>query len=99
MTSFQIENVAADGMCLDTYARDPGLPVEKESCHYLGGNQVFMTSKAHEIRWDSLCLDANEVGKPVLLHQCHNLKGNQKWVYNQEVIVFFSPLNGKSDQH
>lgn len=90
MHSFQIENVSSDGVCLDTYSHQATFSVEKESCHYLGGNQVFMVTKTNEIRWDHLCLDVDGVGKPVLLQECHEQKGNQKWVYSPEVIACFS---------
>lgn len=86
----QIQNIGDEGMCIDTYGRDHEGSVEKEKCHFGGGNQVFMLTEAHEIRVDDLCLDASTTEAPIILYRCHGEKGNQKWVYNNEVYTFFA---------
>jgi len=83
-----LESIAMPGVCIDSVEQTNYAPLHAGSCHYMGGHQVFMVTKNHEIRTDELCLDAANVGDPVTLWPCHQLQGHQKWVYNNKTKTF-----------
>lgn len=76
------------GVCMDSFEQVSNATMHAESCHYMGGHQVFMITKDQEIRSDELCLDAVKVGDPVKLWPCHKLQGNQKWDYNNKARYY-----------
>lgn len=62
--------------------------LEAKTCHYQGGNQVFMLTDKGEIREKKFCLDATKVGEPVKMLDCHGDGGNQFWSYDENVSVY-----------
>lgn len=72
-------------MCLDTLSRPVPGPIGVANCHSEAGNQIFMVTKNHEIRFDIYCLDATGPDKLVMFYMCHMLGYNQKFIYNKKV--------------
>lgn len=62
--------------------------MQLQTCHNLGGNQMFVFTSTNDIRFNEYCLDGPILKGPVTMIKCHNMGGNQKWTRNEKVKIY-----------